>query len=82
VGVEDELLPHKNSQDNAEQIKEERRLLYVGMSRAQYFLYVSFCGNRWMYSKSSPQRVALLSRVLRLFFKHRSDQDAIPVAVP
>ena len=34
VGVEDGILPHRNSMDLPEQLEEERRLFYVGMTRA------------------------------------------------
>lgn len=35
VGVEDGLIPHTNSMDDPFQLEEERRLFYVGMTRAQ-----------------------------------------------
>ena len=34
AGVEDGLIPHKNSLDDNESLEEERRLFYVGMTRA------------------------------------------------
>ncbi|MFK7871862.1 MAG: ATP-dependent helicase [Oligoflexales bacterium] len=34
VGTEDGLLPHSSCMDDPEQLEEERRLLYVGMTRA------------------------------------------------
>ena len=38
VGCEDGLLPHANSRDDAEGLEEERRLIYVGMTRARHRL--------------------------------------------
>lgn len=42
VGVEDGLLPHKNSIGSSFGISEERRLLYVAMTRAKEKLFLSY----------------------------------------
>lgn len=43
VGAEDEFIPGRN---DTEFIGDERRLLYVSMTRAKHKLYVSYCGKR------------------------------------
>ena len=45
-GLEDGLLPHFNSQGQPEDLEEERRLLYVGMTRAEKRLFLSHCRRR------------------------------------
>jgi DNA helicase-2/ATP-dependent DNA helicase PcrA len=40
VGLDDGLLPHSRSRDDPEQMAEERRLFYVGLTRAKDRLYL------------------------------------------
>ncbi|WP_306606433.1 UvrD-helicase domain-containing protein [Azonexus sp.] len=45
VGVEEGILPHRESLD-AVKLQEERRLMYVGITRAQRTLHISYCEKR------------------------------------
>jgi ATP-dependent DNA helicase Rep len=45
IGVEEGILPHRESVDN-EKVEEERRLMYVGITRAQKSLNISWCKKR------------------------------------
>ena len=42
VGVNEDLLPHKKSSETLEGLEEERRLFYVGITRAKQLLYLSY----------------------------------------
>ncbi|MFC5510643.1 UvrD-helicase domain-containing protein [Massilia jejuensis] len=51
VGVEEGILPHKGDPDDpiekiAARIQEERRLMYVGITRAQRTLHITWCKKR------------------------------------
>lgn len=47
VGVEDDLLPSSLSKDNISDIEEERRLLYVAITRAKRFCMLSYTQQRF-----------------------------------
>ncbi len=46
VAVEEGLLPHERSRDDPDQMEEERRLMFVGITRAQGELQISMAGYR------------------------------------
>lgn len=51
VGCEEELLPHKNTIRDGAEIDEERRLFYVGVTRAKKRLYLTHAYERRIYGK-------------------------------
>jgi DNA helicase-2/ATP-dependent DNA helicase PcrA len=54
-GLENGLLPHFNSQGALEDVEEERRLLYVGMTRARERLFLSSCRRRRIAGRYQDQ---------------------------
>ncbi|MDZ7799508.1 MAG: UvrD-helicase domain-containing protein [Trueperaceae bacterium] len=56
VGLEEGLLPHRSSTGSMQQIEEERRLLYVGITRAQEELFLVHCENRTLFGRTEPAR--------------------------
>ena len=54
VAVEEGLLPHERSRDQAEQLEEERRLMFVGITRAQQRLQISLAQYRDFRGERKP----------------------------
>jgi DNA helicase-2/ATP-dependent DNA helicase PcrA len=73
AGLEEGLFPHSRSRDDEEELEEERRLCYVGMTRARANLVLTGAARRRIfgeYQSSEPSRfidevpVELLDRML------------------
>jgi DNA helicase-2/ATP-dependent DNA helicase PcrA len=59
TGLEEGLLPHARSMGSTEEIEEERRLCYVGVTRAKKQLHLCFARERLLFgsrSESLPSR--------------------------
>ncbi|MCI0521713.1 MAG: UvrD-helicase domain-containing protein, partial [Chloroflexi bacterium] len=54
VGLNDGTLPHSRSFDDPEAMQEERRLFYVGVTRAKDRLHLSYSQNRSLYGYAEP----------------------------
>ncbi len=65
IGAEEELMPHARSitpqasdvsdPDHVSDVSEERRLAYVGITRAEEMLYVTRCARRRRHGKEVPR---------------------------
>ncbi len=53
IGMEENIFPHSRSLDDAAEMEEERRLAYVGITRAEQRLYLTCAGSRTLYGRSS-----------------------------
>jgi DNA helicase-2/ATP-dependent DNA helicase PcrA len=80
VGLEQGLLPHSRSHESEAEIEEERRLFFVGITRAERELYLSHCKVR----EFRGQRLATIpSTFLRelpedaLIVRDLSDRDSL-----
>jgi superfamily I DNA/RNA helicase len=58
VGFEDEWLPHAKVIDEGGSIEEERRLVYVGITRAQKKLVITAANKRLSFNKAVPRKVS------------------------
>jgi DNA helicase II / ATP-dependent DNA helicase PcrA len=59
TGLEDGLFPHENSMLEPSGLQEERRLMYVAMTRARQRLYLTFAQSRMLHGQTrycSPSR--------------------------
>jgi DNA helicase II / ATP-dependent DNA helicase PcrA len=54
TGLNDGLLPHSRSFDDPEAMQEERRLFYVGITRAKEQLFLTYSQNRSSFGYADP----------------------------
>ncbi len=82
VGLEEKLLPHSRSMDDKDMLNEERRLLYVGATRARERLYLLYAFRRTLYGRtevSTPSR--FLADIPRDLLKQGNKREQV-VASP
>jgi DNA helicase-2/ATP-dependent DNA helicase PcrA len=72
-GMEEGLLPHRRSLQRLEDVEEERRLCYVGMTRAKETLYLSYAQARLLGGRGATgqpsrfiQEIGLQNMALKL----------------
>ncbi len=64
VGMEEGLFPGQKSSDDPVRLAEERRLCYVGMTRARQTLYLLFTESRYLYGQEMhPQPSRFLAEI-------------------
>ncbi|GAB3464852.1 DNA helicase II [Azotobacter salinestris] len=64
VGMEEGLFPHKMSLEEPGRLEEERRLAYVGITRAMQRLVVSYAETRRLYGSETYNRISRFVREL------------------
>jgi DNA helicase-2/ATP-dependent DNA helicase PcrA len=67
AGAAEGVLPHIRSMDSEDALEEERRLIYVAMTRARKKLFISFSGMPSRFLSEIPQEY--------LIFKNQADGD-------
>jgi len=85
VGLEENLFPHINSKESDADLQEERRLFYVGMTRAKRHLHLSCARRRFLWGGAQnmyPSR--FLKEIPKEYFansfKTVSDEETLPSA--
>ena len=81
AGLEEGLFPHSRSLDSETAMEEERRLCYVGMTRAETKLFLSWARFRRRYGGGQPEQ-SIPSRFLKevppaLLDRVRGDQGHV-----
>ena len=56
AGMEEGIFPHSRSRDDDRELEEERRLCYVGMTRARRLLYLTNTLSRELYGQRNDSR--------------------------
>ncbi len=92
LGLEEDLFPHINAKMNEEGVEEERRLFYVGMTRAKERLFISASMSRFLFGGLRNTRVSRFfkeipphlskpySKSIRYIDKTPSKADIQPIA--
>lgn len=82
VGLEENLFPHINSRETEQELEEERRLFYVGMTRAKRHLHLSFTQRRFLWGSSQSMRPSrFLREIPKIYFSERilvKQQESAP----
>ncbi len=79
VGMEEDILPHRNSCGSNDELEEERRLCYVGITRARKKLYISNATTRMFLGARTMNRA---SRFVNEIGKHLMMQNGEVVETP
>src|SRR5690625_4848570 len=53
IGMEENIFPHSRSLEDEEEMEEERRLVYVGITRAEERLFLTHATMRTLYGRSN-----------------------------
>lgn len=75
IGLEEKIFPIARSFDNEDEMEEERRLMYVAITRAKERLMLTNCKTRFLYGKRDYQRA---SRFLREIDLAPAEESVMP----
>jgi DNA helicase-2/ATP-dependent DNA helicase PcrA len=82
AGMEDGLLPHANSRDDPDRLEEERRLAYVGMTRARIQLALTAARSRFLFGQRQPTRPSRFLAELPMDCLHDLSQAPVVPEIP
>ncbi len=79
IGMEEHLLPHEFSMDDPAQLQEERRLCYVGMTRAMRELHLIHAIRRFYQGRSAAHPPSRFLADIPPELLHTRQREAAPV---
>ncbi|HEY4027758.1 MAG TPA: UvrD-helicase domain-containing protein [Candidatus Dormibacteraeota bacterium] len=82
AGVEENLLPHRRAVEDERELPEERRLCYVGITRAQDRLYLTCAFRRHLYGQAQPGFPSRFLQEIPQSMLAAPRRGAAPVAPP
>lgn len=82
IGVEEDLFPHINSKKNDSQIEEERRLFYVGLTRAKKHLFISYSQTRSLWGSMRRMRHSRFLGEIPLYLRHMLTNTTVQSTSP
>ena len=77
VGVEEDLFPSAMSQDSPAQVEEERRLMYVAITRARKFCMLSYAGSRFRNGQTVMCRPSRFLGDINPAYLHLDTNDSL-----
>jgi DNA helicase-2/ATP-dependent DNA helicase PcrA len=78
VGLEEDICPHINSKDDEDAIEEERRLCYVGITRAKRHLFLTASTFRFMWGTLRAMRPSRFLKEIPTEFLQNLSPGGIP----
>ncbi|MBM3208461.1 MAG: ATP-dependent DNA helicase, partial [Chlamydiae bacterium] len=82
VGMEEDILPHINVKENEESLEEERRLAYVGITRAKEFLFLTASKHRFLWGASRSMRTSRFIREIPSIYMQTIQKGIQTYALP
>lgn len=79
TGMEEKLFPHERSIETAEGIEEERRLCYVGITRARQLLFLTYAKRRNIFGQAMQNKESRFLAELPMSVLAQKTGSPIPV---
>ena len=76
IGLEEGIFPISRALNNNYELEEERRLMYVALTRAEERLYLSYASKRYLYRESQYQTPSRFCREIGLLSLERTENKS------